>query len=371
VSVVKVDSCLSRKMTVLSIIAMLAVVFIHSTAYFTLANPARWNIFAETLVTRSFTRWAVPFFFVVSGFWFGRGAYISEKTGCGELLKKKWKTLLVPYLCWCVMGFLVSLPLIVGNNLLCGKGLWERTIFAIPGLWAKFDAFFGVTNVGPQSNMPLWYVRCLLVMFLFAPIWKLVLKIPHGAIGLLVFALANVWFYPIPVPYVSVPTFAFVWFAIGLSLAQFPVERWRVLRGWMLVSLVLYALGSVAIAALVSGYVSVSQEMKSVVLDRLETALVPSSGILFFWGLYDRIPNLATIPLPWCFRQTFFIYCLHEIICSYWMSSLKYALGKTDMVTFCISCIVPWLSIGVCVLAAVGVHRWRPRFYGMITGERG
>lgn len=366
----QVDCTFSQKMTVLSVWAMLSVIFIHSTAYLTMSNPAQWNVFGEVLITRSFTRWAVPFFFVVSGFWFGRGAFIAGRAGYGDVLQTKVKTLFVPYLCWCVIGFLVALPLIVGTNVLGGKGVWERTIIEIPGIWARVDAFFGVTNVGPKSNMPLWYVRCLLVMFILAPVWKLILKVPHGAIGLLILALFDVCVYPVPVPYLSVPTFAFAWFAIGLALAQFPVEAWRLSRLFMLNTLAVYSVGSVMIALIVSGYLPIEGALKRVALDRLEYAIVPIAGILFFWGLYDQLVFASSHVLPWGLKQTFFIYCLHEVICEYLMAAAKFILGKTDAVTLCCSFTVPFISISFCVFFAMIIHRLSIRSYSIVCGGR-
>lgn len=357
-------------MTVLSVWAMLSVIFIHSTAYFTMSDPAQWNVFAETLITRSFTRWAVPFFFAVSGFWFGRGAFITGRSGYGGLLKTKARTLLLPYFCWCVIGFCVALPLIVGTNVLGGKGLWERTIIEIPGAWAKLNAFFGVTSVGPKSNMPLWYVRCLLVMFLLSPVWKLILKVPHGAIALLILALVDVGVYPVSVPYFGATPSSYAWFAIGLSLAQFPVEKWRVSRRLLIVSLVVYAVGSVLIALIVAGYLPIEASLKSTAINRLECVLVPIPGILFFWGLYDRLPSWHSNTLPWGLRQTFFIYCLHEVICIYLTSLAKYVIGKTDLVTLCCSFTVPFLSFFLCALMATVVHRLAPKAYSIICGGR-
>lgn len=69
---------ISKKMTVLSFCAMLSVVLIHSTSCLTVEHPARWNLFCQYLITRSFTYWAVPFFFLMSGYWFAKSDYISR-----------------------------------------------------------------------------------------------------------------------------------------------------------------------------------------------------------------------------------------------------------------------------------------------------
>lgn len=86
----------SEKSRVLSCLAMVAVVIGHS-------RP-------ETLMGRvvgRFTLFAVPLFFTVSGFYFIKSL---EKYDRMVLIKKKVKTLLVPYLCWCLLGWMVFRP---------------------------------------------------------------------------------------------------------------------------------------------------------------------------------------------------------------------------------------------------------------------
>ena len=58
---------LSRKITVLSFLAMVSVVHIHHNAVGTF-EPARWNAIIQGFLTRGISDWAVPFSFIVSGF---------------------------------------------------------------------------------------------------------------------------------------------------------------------------------------------------------------------------------------------------------------------------------------------------------------
>lgn len=82
----------SQKATWLSVMAMASVVILHSTACLTVEKPAAWNVFVQYLVTRSFTYWAVPFFFAMSGFWFARGGYMQGKEALTCFFKKKPNT---------------------------------------------------------------------------------------------------------------------------------------------------------------------------------------------------------------------------------------------------------------------------------------
>ncbi len=78
---------ISKKVCWLSLMAMTGVLFIHSNAVGTLTDPATWNSIVQRIFTRSFTAWAVPFFFMTSGFWFARGGYVAGNAGGGANIR--------------------------------------------------------------------------------------------------------------------------------------------------------------------------------------------------------------------------------------------------------------------------------------------
>lgn len=83
----KVNEQFSKKIAVLSFLAMISVVYIHHKAVGNAPHVAAWNAVAQRFCTRALTDWAVPFFFVVSGFWFARSAYVVAATpGGGGIL---------------------------------------------------------------------------------------------------------------------------------------------------------------------------------------------------------------------------------------------------------------------------------------------
>ena len=85
---------------------MISVVYIHHNAIGT-SSPSAWNAVAQGFLTRGLTDWAVPFFFVVSGFWFVHSAYVQGRQGYAQLWAKKARTLLVLYLLmpWANLAF--------------------------------------------------------------------------------------------------------------------------------------------------------------------------------------------------------------------------------------------------------------------------
>lgn len=80
------DMALSKKVSFLSFVAMVAVVVIHCNTIGTLPEPSRWNLFFQTVFSRMGTAWAVPFFFAVSGFWANRSLRDRISVGGGKVL---------------------------------------------------------------------------------------------------------------------------------------------------------------------------------------------------------------------------------------------------------------------------------------------
>lgn len=118
-------SAVSQKMRDMSAVAMLAIVMIHSISILTFPEAASWNVYLQHLVTRRLTCWAVPFFFVVSGYW----CFVKLSGGASQFFRKKVKTLLVPYALWCLLGLVLIMPLTMVTNIVSNVPILARTAF--------------------------------------------------------------------------------------------------------------------------------------------------------------------------------------------------------------------------------------------------
>ncbi len=323
------DIKISEKACVLSVLAMVSIVLIHSTTVLTVAEPAFWNTFCQYLITRSFTYWSVPFFFCMSGYWFSKSAYVMNSgESIGSFWKKKTITLLIPFFLWCIIGCACVTPLVVANNFFTGRDLFLRTVFE-GSFWAEgIVSLFGLKDICPIGNGPLWYVRSLILLFILAPLFKLVINGRFGWIILLILGLVETLIYPMDVPYINLPSSAIGWFSIGCVISCTGVERLPVAKsllvlsgcGWVLVSI---------IKALKSSSVCILPDF---VFQKL-FQLLPYFGIVFIWGIYDCVYTR----LKWLQRysgMTFFIYVFHSISIAYFIAIVNFIFGKSDIVNF-------------------------------------
>lgn len=343
-----------KKVTILSFLAMFGVVMIHSNSIGPMTNPVGWNVVTQKILTRTFTEWAVPFFFVMSGFWFARGRYLKDAgEKYGTFITKKAKTLLIPYLLWAVIGAAIALPLYVFNNFVNHEPLLARTFLSAPGAWAKIDRLLGIACNGPSGNLALWYVRTLLILFVLAPVWKAV----YRKLGkwLLIPALALALVVPeTRVSYMEVKLGSISWFLVGVGASQWIAEGRKI------------PLGVVVTAGL--GWASLS--VASAVGYAVVPSMIPLCGIVSMWGGYDLVVK-KEIEVPKYMKQSFWVYCLHGSVVGYFLAGIPFVVGKTDISTCVTTLITPPIVIGLCLFAAHLCEKMNGKFFALLSGGRG
>lgn len=159
-----ISATTSQKIKNMSLVCALLVVTIHvewphDTISFT------WLI--DQFFKEGISRIAVPFFFVVSGFFLAM--HMGDQGWYGMEVRKRIYSLLIPYVVWILIAIMLVVPISIGADLLAHRPLWTSTGFA-KGCWLST---FGLDlREGPWHNGALWYVRCLFMFVILAPIFK-------------------------------------------------------------------------------------------------------------------------------------------------------------------------------------------------------
>ena len=118
-----------------------------------------------------FATFGVPIFFIISGYYFfyskndtdtfNKESYISK-------LKKRVRTILVPYLLWNIFAILIfqCVQMSKGNTYI-HNGF---------DLLKMFTYWLGAGNPYTPANYPLWYMRDLMFLFVLSPLIYIMLK---------------------------------------------------------------------------------------------------------------------------------------------------------------------------------------------------
>ena len=350
---------LSRKIKVVSYWAMFSVILIHSHSL-----PDKSNTvvqFIQMFFTRSLTDWAVPFFFLVSGYFFAakyRGDVIA-------FWKKKMWTLLMPYFAWALLGTIFCLPMICFNNYITGRWIWSRSVFDSATSIGVIDNLIGITRNGPIGNLALWYVRALIVFFVFAPLWHAINCTSRWILPLCGFSLAIIlpetW-----IPYIAIKTGSFGWFFLGIGACNYLLEEKRVPCWLEIVAAALYPLFAASISLNAANVVRLNY------LAPWIKAAIPFFGVVFWWGLFDRFADSQNSwkKLPNRYGQTFWVYCIHATFTSYYMATCFFLFGKSNVISLVVLATTPVVGLYASLCSANLVKHYARGTYLFLTGGR-
>ena len=155
----------SRRLAVMGFLCACMIVLIHCTTRPSL-DPNQWQWWVVNLVgADGFCRIAVPYFFVASGFFLvGR---INEGGWYFTAVKKRIRTLLIPFVVWAFVGIAFDWCMYHGIRL---TGYNHH--IANPLANGAISAFICALGFDPtEMNIgPIWYLRMLFLLVLISPL---------------------------------------------------------------------------------------------------------------------------------------------------------------------------------------------------------
>ncbi len=352
-----VSETLSRKISVLSFVAMASVVICHHSIVGNVVQLTFGNLVVQSFV-HGLALFAVPFFFVMSGFWFAHGAYVqgeSEWRGVGKLWGKKVRMLLVPYLLWGFLGAILLVPIGLFSIHVQGEA-YVRTFLGVGGFWKSVDAVFGVARLAPISNGALWYVRVLLMFFLFAPLWRALFRVGRWLPLSLGLAFILLPVSRVSIPYVVENLSAFGWLLLGMGLEGWIAENRRLPRS------VAVLCGVVWFALMIVRGVRYAEGLE---VAPIFSTLISLFAIAFFWSIADWAPLYRDF-----MKRTFWMYCLHGPLVEYTREGTWNLLGRNEFFVPFVFFVMAGVTLIVCLTAASVVQRVAPGVYALLTGRR-
>ena len=312
-----IDESTSRAFRVISFFAFVNVVMIHSQAV-PLSVFGGLHSYLSICLFRKMTSWAVPWFFVISGYFFNRHCErLHSWSGWRRFYWNKFESLVIPYFLWTVVISLMVLPLIICVNLYAGRTVMANTPFVGNPLYVLLELFGINRENGPAMAGHLWFLRSLIIFFILGS-GIYVLKRFLGRYGVAFMGLIDcmvllLGFYGLP--YCSV----LFYFLIGMSI-NLP-RLYAVVHDMFLTPMLM--------ACCLCGSIWA----------RITSFLCASTGVAFYFitggflgaRLYKSFMN-----------NTFWCYCIHVVFTSYICLGLM-AIRKT-------SCTLGWLTSLISVI---------------------
>jgi surface polysaccharide O-acyltransferase-like enzyme len=241
----------------------------------------------------TFTATAVPLFFLIAGFLL----YTKEPTW-RENLKKKCRTILLPYMLW---GVLVLFFLFAAQSISFTKQYFANIIIRDFTLIDFIDAFIGKFTAARDYQYPLvyqfWFLRDLFVLNLFFVIIKKSIDICPGGTFVLFFVL---WVGNIPIYIVD--SGALFFFALGYYIIKYNISYTYIDN---------IKTGDMGIMYLIAIITSLFFREKVAISSYITIVI----GVLFFIKVsYTLIHNRTLYNmLTWLEEYAFWIYATHGI----------------------------------------------------------
>lgn len=304
---------------------------------------------ARIVIGDGVARTAVPLFFVLSGYFLFLGQSGWSWPVFGKKLKRRVRTLLVPYVFWNVLLFVV---------LSVAQVTTLRVFFNTDGILANMDFTTQMRWVLGFQRYPIayqfWFLRDLIVLVLITPVLFFVarqawsLMIFTGVLGAL--WITNIW--PIEIPAIE----ALLFFFIGLSAG---LHRRSLLSVPPLVPLV------AIYAALMATVIAVQE---TIFADAAQRVLV-ATGILVALAIVRALPERSMRSVAALAGASFFVFAVHEPLTTTLLKLSFHFLPDAPLISLIIYLIVPIIVVGISLAAYALSVRLAPAFTRGVTGR--
>ncbi len=368
-----VPHSLSEKLRACSFLCAALLIFTHTSTLFAL-HPGLTPAVAwiETVTAWEFCPVIVPIFFSISGFLLATHWKGTLREGYPVILKKRARSLLLPYFLWSVLFALTVFPYNTLGNYLAHRELTSGTYLTEPLVSAgNLFRFFGLDLFTYPFDIPLWFIRNLLLLIACSPLLIPVMrKKAAGWILLAVFSVLFLFHAWTPMPWYRFFEIGFslsglLFFSLGLKLAFHPIE-------WNCRKITLAALFIVTLLLAVWGTSLRLRGGLNQWPDYLTGKLVWITGLPLFWLAFDLIPASWKTRLAANGQYAFFLYAAHigVLRCLFGFrieQKLLPYLGGSFLLLHLIRFAV---TLGATLAAAKLAQRFLPSVYRLFTGGR-
>lgn len=345
----------SRNINLLKGLSIMFVIFIHAdvrsmiSSYMEVTSGV--EIYME-IFTRILVGNAVPMFFFVSGFLFflRRDTYLNK-------FKSRFRSLVIPYLFWCFVGFLIPFIIqrILGlEHLYTGNKLKLLRDF----MPVDYVRMFWDIREGNPILAPLWFLRNLIVLILMTPVIALLVKKLRIAFPFILFV---VYFF-FPYWTAGFSSVGFCWFAMGAYFSIMCVNPWKSIEK---MNTTLLVTAWVVMTAVVIAAFACDFHYKE---------LMRFYYIIHFVMIYHLIGRLSEKYEMWRLFKiataSFFIYVFHEPWMGYIASISIRLFQPHGVLIYLIPLMLVFFTISYCYATYIILQKMMPQFLNFITGAR-
>jgi len=328
------NKILSDKIRIISFLCTVLVVFRHSLNLqaFGLSSYRNPHVAVIECGISKITEVAVPYFFIISGYFFLRYSYY----GNGEymtMVRKKIRTLFVPFLFWNIVGVF---PLLLMHQFVFEDTPWKYILQLLNSDW----------------NGVLWYVRDIMTMMALVPLYSWIFTVNNRWLYTVLFILLFMNWWPVECRWVSSEGMLF-FFLGGILQKNSEILNKRIPKA------LLFVIGS---AWMISCFCFPFYWP----IHRYNTLL----GLIVVWQLFHNIPKRLSAWILNASVYSFFIYVTHIFIIKSMKVGLAHFFFRNETVALVSYIILPLLTTGIVLYLGKFFNKYLPAAFNIVTGGR-
>jgi surface polysaccharide O-acyltransferase-like enzyme len=302
------------------------------------------------LISQIIARVAVPLFFLISGF-----LLYTKKTKYTTTLKKKCRTILLPYILWNILSILFFFA---AQSFIFTKLYFVNNIIRNFGIIDWIDVFIGKFTALRQYQYPFvyqfWFLRDLFILYLlYTLIEKIVDKFPLSTFVI----LCLLWLNGINIYIVS--TEALLFFTLGYYVVKYSLD-YKKLDSIKLVDVLVVYIITITIELFFNEYVPTVHKINILI-----------GSIVFIKLTNYFIQNIkVNNMLIWLEKYAFFVYAIHEP-CLTIMKKLSVKIIPMKGCWILLQYFgIAFLGITIFLITGIILKKLFPKIYAILTGGR-
>lgn len=347
----KIPDFLRSKIKHLSLVLMLLVLIGHSP--YLEAQDYVLSSLVQSFVVKVRSGISTPLFFTISGFLFFIS--IGRLQDCFAKIRRRVRTLLVPYLLWNVifilwyvlLRYIPSVSAYINSDIFEEFTTWSKGLYF---LWLK------------PASFPLWYLRDLMVYVLFSPLlYWLIRNVRWCFFGILLLLT------PVIQQLLVLDHFELVFFVFGGTLAICGgLEK---IDHISLTSTGLALFVRILVALLWTFYLP-----EHFCGEGYLNLVLSFCGMIVLWRGYDwflpKMKDQWKRRLDMISNYTFFIYLFHEPAFNIVKKIPLIICGINDVTLVFFYLVNPLIMLAFAIIAAKILQRFLPSVYSVLVGGR-
>lgn len=348
---------LSDKIKTTSFILMIMVVVLHSYNLDTVVKGTNsltlrdYNWFVQNFLSYGITRIAVPLFFLISGYLFLLDGN-SSRAGFISKIRKRIRTLVVPFFIWTLYGviFYLCLQSIPQLQQFFSKKLVVNYTFTD---W--FTAL--ISNPIPYQ---LWFLRDLILLCFISPLIYYVVK--YFGIGYILIVFV---FWVQGLDSIFLTSEAIMFFSIGLYIKQQEID----ISSHKCRGVFYYLILWMFLLILKQTFLYYDKMVVAAYLHKISIL----AGLVAYWKLYDRLSKEKFAMMNTILKYSgysFFIYVFHEPLLTVIKKGMLFLLGTTPPSLLAVYILSAITTVVICILVSKALKIMFSSFYNIITGAR-